>query len=218
MANGVTASSGTADRQWFIIGRWQEYAGEERANALRVIGIAAFYIVELVNYYGLRLGFFEMPQVVDRSYHVAVTALAVAWTMVALGVMLCLRQQFFPGALKFVSTGCDVLLLTCILTVSDGPRSPLLVGYFLLIALSAIRFNLPLVRFTTVASVAGYLFLLGYAKWFAGRDLRVPRYHQIVFLLALALTGIVLGQVIRRVYGLAKEYATRMESGKGEPS
>lgn len=218
MGNGINLVSGNADRQWFIIGRWQEYEGEARANVLRIVGIAAFYVVELVNYYGLRLGFFEMPKVVDQPYHQAVTALAVAWTMVALGVLLCLRQQFFPAALKFVSTGCDVVLLTCILTVSDGPRSPLLVGYFLLIALSAIRFNLPLVRFTTVASMGGYLFLLGYAKWFTTRDLRVPRYYQIIFLLALACTGIVLGQVIRRVYALAKEYAARMEAGKGEAS
>jgi len=218
MGNGIHLVSGTADRQWFIIGRWQEYEGEGRANVLRIVGIAAFYVVELVNYYGLRLGFFEMPKVVDQSYHQAVTALAVAWTMVALGVLLCLRQQVFPAVLKFISTGCDVVFLTCILTVSDGPRSPLLVGYFLLIALSAIRFNLPLVRFTTVASMAGYLFLLGYAKWFTTRDLRVPRYHQIIFLLALACTGIVLGQVIRRVYTLAKEYSARMESSKGVAS
>ena len=108
------------------------------------------------------------------------------------------------------------MLLTGILTVADGPRSPLVVGYFLLIVLSTLRFNLPLVRVATVGSMAGYLFLLGYAKWFTDRDLRLPRYHQIIFLLALALSGIVLGQVIRRVHGLAKEYAGRVESSKGE--
>ncbi len=220
MANGVPSSPGHADRQWFIVGRWQEYEGEARANLLRILGIAAFYIVELVNYYGLHLGFIELPKVeaVDLPYHQAVTALAVAWTMVALGVLLCLRQQVFPAALKFVSTGCDILFLTAILTVSDGPKSPLLVGYFLLIVLSTLRFNLPLVWFTTIGSGAGYLFLLGYAKWFTdpARGLRPPRYHQVIFLLALALTGVVLGQVIRRVRGLAKEYAARLASTKGE--
>jgi hypothetical protein len=61
--------------------------------------------------------------------------------------------------------------------------------------------------------MAGYLALLGYAKWFADRDLRVPRYHQIILLLALALTGVVLGQVIRRVRRIAEEYAARIEAG-----
>ncbi len=47
------ASSAATERQWYIVGRWQEFEGEERANLLRVVGIAAFYIIELINYYGL---------------------------------------------------------------------------------------------------------------------------------------------------------------------
>ena len=39
------------DRQWFIVGRWQEYEGEGRANLLRIAGIAAFYGIELANYW-----------------------------------------------------------------------------------------------------------------------------------------------------------------------
>jgi hypothetical protein len=209
MADSAKPSSHVADRQWFIVGRWQEYEGEARANTLRIIAIGAFYIVELVNYHGLRLGVFEMPKVAEPSFHQAVTALAVAWTVVGLGVLYCLSHRFLPRLLKFVSTGCDVFLLTLTLIVASGPSSPLVVGYFLVIALAALRFNLPLVRFATVAAMAGYLCVLGYAKWFAV-DLRVPRYHQIIFLLALALTGIVLGQVIRRVRHLAREYADRL--------
>jgi len=215
MAGGVQAASAEGDRQWFIVGRWQEYEGEARANVLRIIGIAAFYLVELVNYHGLQLGWFEMPKVVEKPFHQAITALAVAWTMVALGVLLCLSQRVFPAVLKFVSTGCDVVLLTAVLTVADGPSSPMVIGYFLVIALSTLRFNLPLVRMATVGSMLGYLFLLGYARWFH-EELRVPRYHQLIFLLALALCGIVLGQVIRRVRGLAKEYADRLQASREE--
>jgi hypothetical protein len=215
MASDVQAAPNREDRQWFIVGRWQEYEGEARANLLRIVGIGAFYIVELVNYYGLRLGFFEMPKVVDQSFHQAVTALAVAWTMIGLAVLYCLSHRIFPAALKFVSTGSDVVLLTLILIVASGPKSPLVVGYFLVIALAALRFNLPLIRFATVGSMVGYLFLLGYTKWFTAGDFRVPRYHQIIFLLALALTGIVLGQAIRRVRGLARDFAARMESERG---
>jgi len=217
MAESAKAPSASMDRQWFIVGRWQEYEGEARANTLRIIAVGAFYIVELINYNGLRLGFFEMPKVAEQSFHQAVTALAVAWTVVGLGVLFCLSHRFLPRILKFVSTGCDILLLTLILVVASGPSSPLVVGYFLLIALSALRFNLPLVRFATVGSMAGYLCVLAHAKWFA-TDLRVPRYHQIIFLLALGLTGIVLGQVIRRVRHLAWEYAERLAAaGKSDP-
>jgi hypothetical protein len=178
---------------------------------LRIIGIAAFYSVELANYTGFRLGFFEMPQVesVDRAFHLAVTALAVAWTMTALAVQIFLGRQVFPAGLKFLSTGADILLLTCILCVSNGPRSPLVVGYFLIVAISALRFSLPLVRFATIGSMLGYLAVLGYAKWFAVFDLRVPRYHEVMFLLALGLTGISIGQVIRAVRSMAVEYEAR---------
>jgi len=216
MGNDAKTTPAQLDRQWFIVGRWQEFEGEARANLLRIIGIGGFYLVELANYYGLRLGAFEMPKVVERSFHQQVTALAVAWTVVALAVLLCLSQRFFPRVLKYLSTGADVVLLTGILMVADGPRSPLVVGYFLVIALATLRFNLPLVWFATAGSVAGYLFLSGYAKWFTERDIRVPRYHQIIFLLALVLSGIVLGQVIRRVRRLAQDYARRVRSGEEE--
>jgi hypothetical protein len=219
MAITSSTERGVNDRSWYIVGRWREYHGEGRANLLRIAGIAAFYSVELANYMGLHLGFFEMPNAlsVDRSFHLAVTALAVAWTMTALAVQICLGGQFFPAALKFFSTGADMVLLTCVLCVSNGPRSPLVVGYSLIVAMSALRFSLPLVRFATLGSMLGYLVVLGYAKWFAVNDLRVPRYHEVMFLLALGMTGITIGQVIRAVRSMAVEYEARRaaENGKG---
>lgn len=205
------------ERHWFIVGRWQEFEGEARANLLRILGIGAFYAIELLNYRGLRLGALELPKLqgVDERFHQAVTALAVAWTLVGLGVLVCLRARVFPAALKFVSTACDVVLLSAVLTLADGPRSPLLVGYFLIVALSGLRFSLRLVWFATLGSMLGYLYVLGYARWFAdpARHLRVERYQQLIFLLALALSGIVLGQVIRRVRRMAEEFAARVSAG-----
>jgi hypothetical protein len=48
---------GAQDRPWYIVGRWQEYQGEARANLLRLAAVAAFYVIELINYYGVDLGF-----------------------------------------------------------------------------------------------------------------------------------------------------------------
>ena len=206
------------DRQWFIVGRWQEYEGEGRTNLIRIAGIAAFYIVELINYRGLKLGAFSMPRVSDRPFHLAVTSLAVAWTMVGLGVLLCLRRRVFPPAVKYVSTGCDLVMLTALLTVANGPRSPLIAVYFVILALAALRFNTRLVQFASVGAVAGYLFVLGFVKWFTRRDILVPRYHEIIVVLALALTGITLGQVTRRARAMAQDYAARLASGQDRRS
>ena len=63
-----------------------------------------------------------------QPFHQAITALAAAWTMVGLGILLCLKRQIFPAQLKIISTACDVVLLTAILTVADGKKNPLAVG------------------------------------------------------------------------------------------
>src|SRR5690348_9495379 len=114
----------SADRLWYIVGRWQEYEGEAKANLLRILGIGAFYAVELVNYHGLQLGWLELPKVegVDQRFHQAITAVAAAWVMTSLGVLFALRQWMFPRALKYASTGADIVYLTGILMLADGPR------------------------------------------------------------------------------------------------
>jgi hypothetical protein len=207
----ATTAHAAADRQWFIISRLGEYAGEARANLLRIIAIGAFYVIELLNYHGLHFGPVDFPATVDLKFHQAATGLAVAWILVALATLLSLRLQFFPAWLKYATTLSDVVLLTAILTLADGPRSPLLVGYFLVIALAALRFQLRLVWCATIAAMAGYLFLAGFARWFAvDRNLAVPRYYELIMLLALALHGVVIGQVIRRVRSMAEDFARRV--------
>jgi len=214
MATQLESPPLTNERLWYITGRWEEFEGEARANLLRVLALVVFYAVELINYKGIHLGFLEMPAVVDRPFHLAVTYLTVGWVMLCLGVLCCRRQRIFPTTLKFISTGIDLLLLTTILALADGPRSPLTVGYFLIIAAATLRLNLPLIWFATGGAMAGYLVLLGYARWFCPADrigqMVVPRYYQLVFILALGLCGIVLGQVIRRVRSMAEAYAGRL--------
>jgi hypothetical protein len=220
MASNVVRPSPAAQREWFIAGRWEEYEGEGRANLLRLIGLTVFYSVELLNFYGLNLGFLVWPQEVERPFHIAVTLLTLGWAMLCAAVLYCRRQGIFPRSLKFVSTGGDLLLSTSILTLADGPRSPLVVVYFLIIVLAALRFSLPLVWWATGGAVVGYLFLLGFARWgeipgWPRSDMVVPRYAQCIFLLALILTGVVVGQVVRGVRRLAENYALLVAQARG---
>jgi len=209
MSDATSASALPDDeRAWSLIELREEYEGEARANLLRILGIGAFYIVELMNYYGLELGWLNIQPTVDEKFHLTVTGLAAAWALVALAALFCLSQGYLPAVLKFATTAADIFLLTAILAVADGPRSPLVVAYFLIIVLASLRLQLGLVRYAAAGTIAGYLFLLGYAKWFAaGRDLMVPRYHELIVLVALALTGILLGQVVRRAQSMARTYA-----------
>lgn len=220
MATAVAGARPAADRQWYIVSRWQEYEGEGRANLFRILAIGVFYLVELANYHWLSPG---SENADFTAYHRKVTALAVAGTMVSLAVLLCLRLRVFPAILKYASTGCDLLLLTALASVDhgksspapDGPDSPLVLVYFLILALAAVRFSVGLVWFATLGSMLGYLALVGLADktWFDANH-TVPPVTQLITVLCLALTGIVLGQVIRRVRSFTEEYALRISKGK----
>lgn len=175
---------------------------EERTNRIRLLAIAVFYLIELINFYGLNVGLIEFPAVVDRKFHESITALAVCWVLVAIGVRSLRTSGLWRRGLPYLATAADLVLLTCMLMIADGPRSPLVVAYLVILAASALRLQLPLVQYTTVGTLACYLYLSGFARWFTERDLRVPRYHQLIFMAALTLTGILMGQVVRGVRGM----------------
>jgi len=210
----ATATIAAQDRQWFIVGRWHEYEGESRANLLRIVAVGSFYIVELLRFY-----VFEKANPDQLAFHRQATMVAVAWTMVSLAILLCLRMKIFPAALKYASTACDIALLTSLAALNaPGPFSPLVLGYFLIIAMAALRFSLGLVWFSTLASMLGYWSLVGLedakaSRWFDAQH-AVPPAQQLITLLSLGLTGVVLGQVVRRVKAMASEYAQRLAAAE----
>ncbi|MBI3564601.1 MAG: hypothetical protein HY079_05320 [Elusimicrobia bacterium] len=190
------------ERPWFIAGRWQEFEGETRANLLRVLGIAAFYVVELSN-----------RSAVTPEFHHAVTALAAGWVMAAWAVHMCLRRRVFPAWLKYASTGADLALFTALLLLADGPRSPLVVGYFFILCLAALRFSLPLLRFAGVGAAATYLAVAFHAT-LKRPAVAVPRVSELLFVVALTLCAVTLGQLLRRTRALAEDYARRLGEGR----
>ncbi|MEM9070954.1 MAG: hypothetical protein AAGE52_20760 [Myxococcota bacterium] len=199
---------------WSVVQRVWSYRGEERANVMRVIAIAVFYVVQLANRHGLNLGILKLEAVesVTAEFHAAVTALTVAWMAVALGALVMMRSRRFPPALKYVTTTIDVVLLSALLLIADGPRSPLVVIYFIVLAGAPLRFSVPLVRYTTFATIAGYIFVVGDA-WLRRPELQVPRYQQVIMVLTLGFCGLVLSQLMRAVRDAAESYSARA----GEP-
>ena len=207
------ATAAASDRQWYIVGRWEEFGGEARANLLRIVAVGAFYAVQLAQHFWLGQRTAE-----STAFHQQATAIAVAWTLVALAVLLALRLRIFPAALKYVSTACDLLLLTALAALGAGHNSPLILAYFLIIALAAMRFSLGLVWFTTLGAMAAWWLLVGLAdaktsSWFDAQH-AVPPVTQLITLLSLGLTGVVIGQVVRRAKALAEDYAGRLKSNK----
>jgi hypothetical protein len=222
---GSSSFASDVDHDWFIAQRWQAYEAESRANLLRIIAIGTFYLVHLWSYFSAqgrlpKLGFWQLAEAgqINREFHILVTLLAVAWAMLALGILLALQQRIFPRWLPYFSTACDILMLTGIICIGSAARSPLVAGYFLILVLAALRLSLPLMWFSTLGCVLAYVWVLGVAKWpdrfgltkLLGEtpaELRVPRYHQMITLLAIVLAGVMLGQIVRRVRRLAEQFA-----------
>jgi hypothetical protein len=208
----------TADWAWRTALQGLQFAGECRANAVRLAAVATFYAIHLTRYaagpsaLGDGVAAAELAAG-EARFHLLASLLALAWLAVAAAVHLSLQQRQPAQALSYAATAADALLLTALLNFAAGPRSPLTTGYFLIVAMAALRLNVPLVRFATAAAALGYVCVLGVARWPAafGRDpeelLRIPRYQQAMFLAALALTGVITGQAVRLARELAVRYA-----------
>jgi hypothetical protein len=209
------------DLDWRILARWQELAAELRVNLLRILAVAALYVVHLANHLGLNLGTIQLPPIRNDEVHNAVTAIVAAWVLLAISVQGFLSLRFFPKWLKYVTTALDVLLLTLVLRVSDGPRGPLVGGYFLILATTSLRSDLWLVRFATCLCAAAYLGL-GLVDILYPRQgqTTLPYYQSLLMLASLALAGLIQGQVVRQAQAVARAYAARRSSpdaGSGPP-
>ncbi|MGE0323730.1 MAG: hypothetical protein AB7K71_37585 [Polyangiaceae bacterium] len=175
--------------RWQVAKRKQEFRGESFANLARVVAVLAFYVIEIINHHGSRaLG---MPAVVGRDMHAMVTALVGSWVGAALLTVVVMRLRYFPIWLKYLTTSIDLAMMTAVLAVLDGPKSPMLVGFVLVLALSATRFSQRLIACTAGGTLVSYGVLLWHTAALRPA-LAVPRYHQLIF----ALTVVILAGVL----------------------
>jgi len=202
-----------SDDLWEDTRRIEAWAGEVRVNLIRLAAIIAFYGNHLVQVYLLR----DDPAV-DRSFHITVTALALAWAMAVLALHICLSRRYVPPALKYVAVSWDIIMVTALLIVTGTPRSPLAVLYFLVIASAPLRLHLRLVYLASLGSMAAYVLFLGYYKYFmvgveryAKDPERLSRTNQAIFVLALGAAGLLAGQMVRQTRRLLQGYPVAVE-------
>lgn len=193
--------------RWADLQRIESWAGEVRVNFIRIASLIGFYGYHLLNVYV----FDPDNAALAGAYHVSVTALVVGWS---LGVMLlhfCLSRRWVPPGLKYVSTLADVTMVTMLLAISGGPKSPLIILYPLVVASSALRLSLRLVWTATLAAAAAWVLLLGYTKYYRPAAEHLDRTPQIVFALGLGAAGLLAGQVVRQARRLARGYPVTIE-------
>ena len=202
--------------RWADARRIESWAGEVRVNLVRLAALIAFYGQHLVNVY-----LSPNDPSLTGAYHLAVTSLCMAWSIVALMLYVCLSRRWLPPGLGYAATAADLVLITALLALGGDPRSPLLVLYFLVIAAAPLRLSLGLVNAAAIGSVLGYLFLLGhhivrvgYERYYSNPELRIPRTHEAIVVLGLATAGVLAGQVVRQARRLALGYPVAVGEAK----
>lgn len=202
-----------SEPSWRIAVRWQEYDGELRACLIRMLAVVLFYGIFLTQYRTLA------AQEGGSLLHQRVTAIALAWLLLSLGTVLCLLARMLPVWLKYLTTLIDVALLTALCWVGHGPDSPMVMGYFLILSMAALRFRIGLIALATLASIAGYMALVGSRDdtwWDSNHTTSVLQ--QSITVASLVCVGWVLGQCIHVARRVAMSYHVRTaDEGAGEP-
>ena len=193
------------ERAWADARRVESWAGEFRINLIRLVAIAGFYGYHLLDTYVLRPG---DEEIVGR-YHTQITVLALAWAVGALAMHLYLVNRWVPAALKYIATAWDLVMVTALLMIGQDPHNLLTVLYVVVIAAAALRLDLTLIYGSTMAGMLAFLFFHGYIRYwleFAASH-RLSHAQQTLFLLALVVTGLITGQVVRQARRLAQGHA-----------
>jgi hypothetical protein len=201
---------------WADAQRLEGWAGEIRVNMIRAVALVAFYGHHLVNVYLI-----QSDPSVRGQFHAVVTGVVLVWAFVILVLHLSLTRRYVPPALKFLSTGADLVLITAMLMLTgEGPRSPLILLFFLVIASAPLRLSLPLVYMATLGAMAASVALVGFQffvihkeDYYTSPD-RVPRTVQIIFLLALGAAGLLAGQMVRQARRLVEGYSVAVDEAK----
>jgi hypothetical protein len=180
----------------------ERWAGEVRVNLVRLAALVAFYGWHFYNYT-------TDPKDLTPQLHTLVTAITVVWAVGAIALHGALVRRVCRPWTGVAVLGMDTLLATTMLLVVDGPKSPLVVVYLLIVGSAALRMDLRAVWAATAFAAIGYAVLCGHSKW-RRPETNVPRRAQVTFALALGAAGLLAGQAVRQARRLARDYAGRV--------
>jgi hypothetical protein len=180
-----------------------------RVNLVRLVAIVLFYGRHLVEIFLVPP---STPAAVE--YHTRVTWLVGLWAAMVIYMHWRLSGRRVPPHLKYVAVAWDAVVITLLCAIAGGPRTPLVLLYFPLVATAPLRLSLRLVYVATAAAMLGYLcvlghyawYVVGFRKYYATPELRIPRAHEAIMLLSLLVCGLLAGQMVRQARRLATGY------------
>ena len=135
-----------------------ESSNELTINRFRLAAIFFLYLIHLINFNAPMFGL-EQRSDISAEFHQAVTLAAAVWFSTSIMVSVVIRRGFYFWFMKYFTTFTDIVILTFFLWIADGFMSPLLVGYFIILAFCSLRLHLDTVRFAAIGCVASIAFI-----------------------------------------------------------
>jgi hypothetical protein len=174
-----------------IFGRVERWARLRPALAAPLVALPCFYLVHLA----------LLAQGAEGEgglFHWLLTLLVAVW-LAGAGVFhwLTTRTKWRARAI-YGWAAFDVAMLTAVLELGDGPRSPMTLGYLLLIAAMTLRFRPWLVWFVTALCVLSYAALVVDAQW-RRPELAGEFKHWMFSILAMLVLGFIQHLLLRRI-------------------
>jgi len=144
--------------------------------------------------------FMLVPQ--DATRHLAILGILGLWMASSAGFQLAAEKMHGGGLVRVGSVLAEVMFLTAVLRIVGSPYTPIVAAYGLLIAASGLWYRERVVWITTIASVAGYLFLV----FDAGRRGQLtPLWdHVAIYAATTVVLGATVAYLVRRVHMLTR--------------
>jgi serine/threonine-protein kinase len=182
---------------WPRLRRW---ARRKPALSSRLAALAVYFAIEQLWYHGFGI--------VTLEHHVLVSAFLVLWALASLGCQWLIDRGKADHMADYYWASADVLFLTLILLVANGVKSPLIIGYPLLIVASGLWYRVRFVVYMTALSLFSY-FLLMLDAVFLRPHVNVPFDYHAIFIIALIVMGSVVAYQVNRVRLLNRYFERR---------
>ena len=118
-----------------------------------------------------------------------------------------LKRERWSNLSRYAWSTADVVLFTTFVFLNEGINTPLVVGYFILVAASGLWFRERLVGYTTVISVLAYAGIVG--SYDLGHRSVSNLHLHFLFMALLAVSGLIIGYQVKRVRALSQYYEHR---------
>ena len=138
----------------------------------------------------------------DPQYFALRFSLLGTWMAVAFLLQRWVTQPGSKDRACLTWATADVILYTTVLYFSDPPRGLLMIGYPMLITASALFYRVRWVVYMTINCIVGFLVISSIPS---GTDFGKIDFS-LIFISGLAVLGLILSSMIRRVRSLSRYY------------